>query len=231
MEKQEEQEERIEEFVSQLGNKEYWDKFYSEEINQFNDNDKLIGEIWFGKQVLKKGIDYICNKLKNYEKDVKVLDVGCGNGAFMIGLAKMKYNNLWGMDYSENSLTLAQNIVNKKSEKYENLKESIKLYQEDINHPDKDIRDFEIIYDKGSLDAYLSKKEHNVSKYIDFLLTKSKNRAIFIINSCNYTKEELLEYFDSTKFFHYLEEIPHKSFNFGGQKGQPVTTLVFRINF
>lgn len=217
-------------YESPLGRKDYWDKFYNQEILQFNNNSDLIGEIWFGEQVQNKISNFIKNK--KLEKNIRILDVGCGNAAFLIKLYESGYTNLYGMDFSENSIKLAENILQEKfNDEYKN---KIRLFQEDINSPITEVIDIDLIHDKGTFDAFMLSKENSEKSYIEYIIQKSKfNGTIFIITSCNFSKPELETYFNSNDVqskFKLIEEIPHKSFIFGGQKGQTVTTLIFSIN-
>lgn len=225
-------------FESELGKKDYWDKFYSQEINQFENNNELIGEIWFGEQVQNKIINYI-EKMYNLNKKVKILDMGCGNAAFLIELKELQFTNLYGMDFSENSIRLANEILVTKYNP-ENEENGIVLYQEDINNPD-DSHDshlnFELIHDKGTFDAFMLSKENNFESYLNYILKKScDTNTIFILTSCNYSEVELKEFFikensnlQKIQSLQIIDKIPHKSFSFGGQVGQTVTTLIFKI--
>lgn len=211
------------EIQSELGKKDYWDNFYDQEIDQFKNNNELIGYIWYGKQVQKKILDFINN---NITKDKCILDLGCGNSAFLIELHKNNYNNLYGSDYSENSISLSKLTI-------KDLK--IKLFVDDINQPlSLDIK-FDLIHDKGTLDAYLLNNTNSINNYIKNLHLKFAESGIFIISSCNHNKNELENYFinenvNSNRItFKLLKEIPHKTFSFGGQSGQAVTSLIFEI--
>jgi SAM-dependent methyltransferase len=223
------QENIVPEFESQLGNKDYWDKFYSQEIKQFENNSDLIGEVWFGEQVQNKEVSYIKDKFSDKNKNIPILDVGCGNAAFILKLANLNFTNLHGMDYSQKSIELAQQILKEKiSEKYQ----FINLYAEDINFPIEKENKFKVIHDKGTFDAFLSNKEHKVESYINFILVNSLpgQETIFILTSCNYSLPELKNMFlFEGSNFEFVENIPHKSFSFGGSAGQVVTTMVFKV--
>ncbi len=227
-----------ERYESKLGSKEYWDNFYKEEISQFENNTELIGEIWFGKQVQKKIVEYInINFTKKY---IKILDIGCGNGAFLFKCLKNNFTNLVGMDYSEKSVEFANNIKNHKIEEGEEKFNNITFYQEDTRSPFRDVDNedikFDLIHDKGTFDAFMLNKNNSNIEYADYIFYKLKKSGIFIITSCNHLKFDLIKYFiedpklnkDKYKFI-ISGEIPHKSFSFGGQVGQTVTTLVFSI--
>jgi 2-polyprenyl-3-methyl-5-hydroxy-6-metoxy-1,4-benzoquinol methylase len=254
-EEEEEEEEREEEqeiFESDLGNKDHWDNAYSEEITQFENNRDEIGYVWCGKQIQNKTIQYINNNFLN--KDIKIMDIGCGNGALLFELIKIGFSNLKGMDYSEKSIELACNIKKHKITQGEKLCENILFYKEDINNPTNNSDFFDVIHDKGTFDAFMLNKNNSFLNYANYLNMKMKDKSILIISSVNHLKEELLEYFininkhnlndlndlnniNNLKIdkifsfsFELVEEIPHKLFNFGGNNGQSVTTLIFKIN-
>jgi hypothetical protein len=225
------------EFESSLWKKDYWDNFYSQEINQFKNNSSLIGEIWFGKQVQKKILNYISDKYNN-NKSVKLIDLGFGNASLLIKLTKLGFSgNLYGMDYSEKSIELARDIIEKKSERFPKLADIV-LFQDDLkqskigNFEEKEkYTNFEIIHDKGTFDAFMSSKSNKVEEYINYLLSISKIEGritMFVITSCNFSKPELISFFIEPNFI-LQSEIPHKTFTYGGQVGQPVTTLIYKI--
>jgi len=224
-----------ENFESDLGNKDHWDTTYDEEISQFLNNRDEIGYVWYGKQVQNKTVQYIKNNFTN--KDIKILDIGCGNGALLFELINIGFSNLKGMDYSEKSIELACNIKNYKISQGEKLCEKIEFYTEDINEPLIENKEYlyDLILDKGTFDAYMLNKDNSYLNYSKYIKTKMNDKSILIISSCNHLKKDLLEYFTNSENnqnfgFELVEEIPHKSFNFGGSIGQSVTTLVFKIN-
>lgn len=220
-----------EKFQSKLGKKEYWDSFYEEEINQFGNNDQLIGEIWFGKQVQNKTVAFI---KETVNRETKILDVGCGNSAFLIKLAKEGYSNLFGMDYSEKSIALSTEIIAKKAEeeKYEKVKD-IRLFVDDFNNiNNKGEGEFDLIHDKGTFDAFMLREGNCHTTYATYITTKVKNNneTFFIITSCNHLRKELESFFVTPGgCFEIVKELPNKSFTFGGNTGQTVTTLVFKV--
>lgn len=227
-----------ERYESKLGNKDYWDNFYSEEIDQFNNNTALIGEVWFGKQVQKKIIEYINKTIS--DKNINILDIGSGNGAFLFKLLKFNFTNLHGMDYSENSVQLAQKIILHKLQEGETQYNHVQFYQEDLKNPQKhsanEADKYELIHDKGTFDAYMLNKSNSNVQYCNYIYYNLKNNGKFIITSCNHLKADLIRLFiddnnlSKDKFqFSLTGEIPHKSFSFGGQTGQTVTTVIFTI--
>lgn len=232
-----------EEFESPLGKKEYWDKFYSQEIDQFKNNSDLIGEVWFGENVQDKIVKFIISQSENRKnkspEEIKILDIGCGNAALLIELYESGFKKLYGMDYSEKSIELAKNILKNKFEDEEEgegkLFQNIVLFQEDINYPQREHKDFDLIHDKGTFDAFMLLKDNSEKSYIQFIDQKSKSgcsdkdQTILIITSCNHSRKELELFFHNSKM-KIIGDIPHKTFSFGGQVGQTVTTLIFKID-
>ena len=152
----------MEEYISPLGTKEHWESQYLEELNQFHNNKTQVGEIWFGADIQKKELTYL---MKHYtDKKMFILDIGFGNGTFLYKLGKNKYENLYGIDYATASLQLAGEIIKEKEKKH-NEKYNIHLYQEDINDKKDQIGlKFDLIHDKGSIDAFLLNKDNKLEK-------------------------------------------------------------------
>ena len=73
-------------------------------------------------------------------------------------------------------------------------------------------------------------KNNSIENYYKYLFSYSiKNKTIFIITSCNNTKEELLNKFSLEKGFKLINEIKSKTFSFGGHEGNDHVTLIFQI--
>ena len=105
------------------------------------------------------------------------------------------------------------------------------------------------IVDKGTLDAMTLNPEVQISvgTRVDNIVEKYRNtlssllsseRGIFMITSCNWTRDELMSWFHEKKFFsgttkscrlRFKEQIEHASYTFGGSSGQLVTTLIFLL--
>ncbi len=214
-------------YESKLGTLEHWNDAYKQEIEQFKNNDNELGDIWFGKTLQKKLVNYIT---KNFpDKNTKIFDVGFGNGVFLYKLAKQEYVNLYGIDYSPDSVQLAKMIIESKQKKHEK-EYKINLFCEDINSTNKIINEtFDVIHDKGSFDAYLMNKSNTLENYHRYIKSYSRNGTTLIITSCNNTREELRKKFPSEKGFKYIDEIKNKTFVFGGQEGQQQATQIYQI--
>ena len=214
-------------YESKLGTQQHWNEAYKQEIEQFKNNGNELGDIWFGKDLQKKLVNYI---IKYYpDKNTKIFDVGFRNGVFLYKLAKNGYTNLYGIDYSPDSLQLAKMIIESMEKKHE--KEfKLNLFCEDINTTNKIIKEtFDIIHDKGSFDAYMMNNKNTLENYYKYIKSYSKNETMFIITSCNNTREELKSKFPIEKGFQFIEEIKNKTFVFGGQEGQQQATQIYKI--
>ncbi|XP_034632860.1 EEF1A lysine methyltransferase 2 isoform X4 [Trachemys scripta elegans] len=99
----------------------------------------------------------------------------------------------------------------------------------DFLTPSAELSGFQICIDKGTFDAISLNPDNAAEKrkqYVKSLCTVLKMEGFFLITSCNWTKEELLNEF--REGFEILEELPTPKFCFGGRIGNSVTALVFQ---
>ncbi|KAI8927912.1 S-adenosyl-L-methionine-dependent methyltransferase [Entophlyctis helioformis] len=98
----------VEPAPSKLGTKDYWDKVYEVEVDNFDDHgDK--GEVWFGETSVDKMIEWV---RKNWaDKADPIIDLGCGNGHLLFELRDLGYSDLVGVDYSAKAIELAVKIA------------------------------------------------------------------------------------------------------------------------
>ncbi|XP_050815691.1 EEF1A lysine methyltransferase 2 isoform X2 [Gopherus flavomarginatus] len=205
---------------SALGTKEHWDAAYESELQIFQESGDA-GEIWFGEESMIRLIRWM--EKQKIPLDSSVLDIGTGNGVLLVELAKCGYTNLTGIDYSPSAVQLSQNIIEK-----EGLS-NIKLQVKDFLTPAAELSGFQICIDKGTFDAISLNPDNAAEKrkqYVKSLCTVLKMEGFFLITSCNWTKEELLNEF--REGFEILEELPTPKFCFGGRVGNSVTALVFQ---
>ncbi|XP_065144871.2 EEF1A lysine methyltransferase 2 isoform X1 [Paramisgurnus dabryanus] len=205
---------------SKLGTKEYWDESYKRELQTYKDIGD-VGEIWFGEESMDRVIRWM--EAENIPKNASILDIGTGNGIFLMELAKNGYSNLTGIDYSKTAVELTTNIL-----KEEGLK-NINIQVEDFLNPSAEMKNFDICIDKGTFDAIsLSPEDREEAKkrYVGSLRTVLHPEGFFIVTSCNWTKEQLLQIFRPG--FELVKELPTPRFQFGGMTGNSVTALVFK---
>ncbi|XP_063290008.1 EEF1A lysine methyltransferase 2 [Pelobates fuscus] len=206
---------------SALGTKEHWDAVYSRELKSFQDfGDE--GEIWFGEGSMARVVRWL--KAQSIPSTSSILDIGTGNGILLVELAKCGYSDLTGIDYCMDAVELARSICEK-----EGVSQNVHLEVTDFLvafHPSEK---FDICLDKGTFDAVSldpSGSEEKRRSYIESLCRVLKPQGLFIITSCNWTREELLNQFGDE--FEITDELPTPTFNFGGQSGKSVTALVFK---
>ncbi|XP_074229536.1 EEF1A lysine methyltransferase 2 isoform X3 [Camelus bactrianus] len=169
---------------SALGTREHWDAVYERELQTFQEYGDT-GEIWFGEESMARLIRWMQNH--KIPLDASVLDIGTGNGVFLVELV------------------------------------------EDFLNPSTELSGFHICIDKGTFDAISLNPDNAVEKrkqYVKSLSRVLKVKGFFLITSCNWTKEELLNEF--SEGFELFEELPTPRFSFGGRSGNSVAALVFQ---
>uniref|UniRef100_A0A0A9WG81 Protein-lysine N-methyltransferase CM83_54793 n=2 Tax=Lygus hesperus TaxID=30085 RepID=A0A0A9WG81_LYGHE len=206
---------------SELGTKEYWDNIYERDKNNFEDHGD-VGEIWFGEDSELRILRWLTKN--NIPTDKRIIDLGCGNGMMLVELAREGYNNVTGVDYCESAIELSKSIIDTQSMGH------IKLEVADLTQ-DCNLVGFDIVLDKGTFDAISLSPDDPKSKKLMYLKNVSKmlnDGGLFVITSCNWTENELVEQF-STDFKH-KQTIPTPTFSFGGKTGSVVSSVVFEKN-
>lgn len=206
---------------SELGTKEYWDKSYETEINNYKSHGD-VGEVWFDEDSQIRVTNWIM-KCDDIQDDDQIIDLGTGNGMMLVELAREGYTNLVGVDYSEKSIELSQSIA-----KDQELKITYIVTDLLSETKMKALGQFKVAHDKGTYDA-ISLNHNSKQRRDEFLKNVAgilSNDGYFLITSCNWTKDELKMSFE--KYFVLFKEIPTPSFKFGGKVGNVVTSLVFK---
>lgn len=207
---------------SELGTKDYWEKAYEREIKNYKSHGD-VGEIWFDEDSQIRVINWIM-KQDDIPDDVRVIDLGCGNGMLLIELAREGYTNLLGVDYSPKAVELAKNIAT-------DQELTIDYQVADLMNVEscKTLGTFGIVHDKGTYDAISLCPDNPKEKrelYIESVTNMLDENSLFIITSCNWTEDELIASF-AGKFIKKCS-IPTPSFKFGGKVGSVVTSVVFK---
>ena len=141
----------------------------------------------------------------------------------LIELSAEEYTNLTGVDYSQLAIDLATRVAKDQEHKI-TFKVADLLDDVCVEILGK----FNIVHDKGTYDA-VALMENAMEKratYIKNVATLLEDDGYFIITSCNFTDDELIESFTSTFTKHAV--IPTQTFMFGGKQGNIVTSLVFK---
>ncbi|XP_029637949.2 EEF1A lysine methyltransferase 2 isoform X1 [Octopus sinensis] len=209
--------------ASELGTKEFWENTYKQEFTNFEDNGET-GDVWFGKKCQQNIIEWIktCKEIKHTDA---IVDLGTGNGFFLITLAEQGFSCLTGLDYSENAVNFAKAVAKNKNINHITF-EVADLLEKDCNAISLQ-KKYQVCHDKGTFDAISlmpGQFEHFKNAYVAAVGQILVDSGIFIITSCNWTEKQLLEHFKGD--FHLKEVIPSPSFQFGGLSGSKYTTLV-----
>ncbi|XP_068228406.1 EEF1A lysine methyltransferase 2 [Palaemon carinicauda] len=209
---------------SELGTKEYWDSTYERELTNFESNGD-VGDIWFGEESMERVLEWML-EAESVTENSSVLDVGCGNGVILIHLGKEGFKKLFGIDYSEKAIDLAKAIAVDKDVPV--VYEQVDLLSGNAAEGLMN-RTYDVVHDKGTYDAISLHPEDPADKRLSYMKrvhSLTADSGMFIITSCNWTKEELDKHFQ--KYFAIEHVIPTPSFMFGGRVGSQVTCLVFR---
>lgn len=207
---------------SELGTKEYWETSYQREIKNYKSHGD-VGEIWFDEDSQIRVVNWIA-KQDDIPENARIIDLGCGNGMFLIELASEGYINLMGVDYSPKAIELASSIAKDQNHKIEYQVADL-LNVDDCQKLGK----FNVVHDKGTYDAISLNPDNPKEKresYLECVRNMLDDNGIFVITSCNWTEEELVLSFNE-KFVKF-RTIPTPTFKFGGKVGSVITSMVFK---
>ncbi|KAM0470824.1 hypothetical protein ACHAPX_009698 [Trichoderma viride] len=241
-----------------------WDSLYTTELTNHAANPSDTGTNWFDDSDAEARIVAFLESLTEDDQDVlpeslsqqeaSFLDLGCGNGSLLFALRDEGWEGaMLGVDYSAQSVALAKNIADSRTEEEEeeastpvkflewdllngplNLTASSENACSPLSHTPSPSRLFDIILDKGTFDAISlsatpSSEQHPCEIYRRRLLQLLSGGGIFLITSCNWTEPELRAWFvDADGELSVVGRVDYPTFTFGGVKGQTISTLCFR---
>ncbi|KAK9366185.1 methyltransferase domain-containing protein [Lipomyces kononenkoae] len=237
---------------SKLGTKQYWDEFYALEQQNFDENSDDEGEVWFADADAEdKIIDFIIDHTASAEENLNddlpfsristsAIDLGTGNGHLLFRLRSEAgfMGNLCGIDYSETSVAFARRLLAKKTEEQQldNLENNMTFEHVDfLKFPeDKENESWDLVLDKGTLDAIALNGDiiRDDMRGVDLFPTIVRDRlvrvgGIILITSCNFTEEELVKLFN-IEGLKVWKTIKYRVYEFGGVKGQSISSVAFR---
>lgn len=217
---------------SKMGTKQYWDDFYSLERRNFKSNPEDTGECWFNdNDAESKMVDFLSDNLGQYSinEDSSIIDLGTGNGHLLFELNENGFSgNMLGVDYSEESVNFAKEIAQSKD-----CSKKIVFEQADIFNENWNPGEFDIVLDKGTLDAIALSglkvgdgSKSIVSVYNKVVEKLLKPNGVFLITSCNFTEQELIKIIENNNL-KVWETINYPTFEFGGVKGTTICSVAF----
>ena len=171
--------------ASALGTLDYWNQLYDTELSSFVEHGQE-GESWFGSGCETRLIKWF---EQNVPKHHSIVDIGCGNGAFLSRLHEAGYMNLCGLDYSLSGIHLAQSM----------LPFTCPLLHIDIldefQLQSSTLTQYDVVFDKGIFDAISLQDIKGTDDRMTVLLPKyirSIKRLLnpngsFVITSCNWS--------------------------------------------
>jgi len=201
---------------------EYWESLYRKEYETFC-NSNLCGEDWFENYTDggKKILDFIYSLREECTfRDCSFLDLGCGNGQFLLLVDPTKFTKIVGVDYSFSAIELAKAYSEK-------LHSPIEWLQADVFHlpPQVKAGNWNFIHDKGTLDAIELQGMKLVDDYIQIVVDLLAPKGYFVVTCCNKTLEELVSLLSGKLEFY--KNLSYPSFRFGGQEGTVLVTAAF----
>ena len=164
---------------SQFGTKEYWDDMYI----GMGDFDSEEYSWYFGFDTIKPILmEYMPLPPKKQERSqeqvpIKVLVPGVGNDGTLLDLYNFGYHDIVAFDYSSNAIERQQELLSFNSK----ASEDVELLVRDARELDDEwTGSFDMILEKGALDAVFLSGEGNVEKAVDELKRVLKTGGYFM---------------------------------------------------
>lgn len=205
-----------------------WDALYSMEVKNFKDHGD-IGEIWFGEESEDALVKWLNENIEHFTHK-KVLDVGCGNGHLLLQLLSLGCKNLTGIDYSQQAIELAKAVVMKRRD----AQQSVHLLHGDILEKSfvdqlRGEKTFDVVLDKGTFDAICLMDDgvKMKQKYNEHIKALMNMESVFLVTSCNWTRDELVHCFQRDMVC--ISSIKYPEFEFGGKRGSRISTVAFKL--
>ncbi|KAK4541402.1 hypothetical protein LTR36_008003 [Oleoguttula mirabilis] len=226
-----------------------WDAAYSREIRNHDEDADDEGTVWFSESGAEEAILEQLDALEEQgmlrralnassgQKPSTFLDLGTGNGHLLFSLCeedeegKCWNGEMFGIDYSAISVQLARRIASTKAA------DSVRFDKWDLlsEPPGAWLRDgFDVVLDKGTFDAislmpHSGSLRHPCDVYREKVVPLIVPGGLFVITSCNWTKDELLDWLTPQDGeLQYYSEAKYPTFTFGGHTGQSIVTVVLR---
>lgn len=148
----------------------------------------------------------------------------------MFHLASLGYSNICGIDYSEKAIEFCR-------QRLLVIGSVLDFRVVNVLYDSID-KTFNVIIDKGTYDAICLSPNMDIDfirqRYFNFLIKHLKIDGYFIIFTCNFTKNEMLNFLSNNRqndefYFELKHEFDTPMLTFGGQVGKQVTGLIFSL--
>lgn len=178
----------------------------------------------FGLESVEKMVDWIVDHYPSSTDSTEspsILEIGCGNGTLLFAVYEAGYDpkKIYGIDYSEDAISLAKSIASKKeTEDATSIQLTVHDFlTEDLHRDDSTSSGWDLILDKGTFDAIsLGRKDEGgraphwqypqrLSALMKpggrFLITCERFLSVFhpqdvnAFPACNFTEDELKSVF------------------------------------
>ncbi|KAK4018565.1 hypothetical protein OUZ56_000613 [Daphnia magna] len=173
------------------------DKKYEEDWKNFCDHGD-IGDDWCSEEVVQAILTWIKT---NIEFDDPILDIGCGNAAFIFQMYHKGYTNVTGIDKSPNAIKLATEISHQECAKVR-LEVCNVLGSVPSDAPDSPLnKKYRLVLDKGLYDSVVlaststegsqTKAKHFRDNYVKRTSQLLQPGGILLVATCCHTEEEM----------------------------------------
>lgn len=210
---------------SELGTLEFWESRYIQESKTWEDDHCDSGEYWYAEATA--GLVSWCSENFDVPTVHTVLDVGCGNGLFLVEFKEAcSQASLTGIDYSASAVDFASRVVKDRGIDAHVLQcdmtnaESVSKMKELCG-----CEGFDLVHDKGTLDAIsLSADEDHLQAYIVQLKRVLAANGFLVITSCNFIVDELRDLLSGD--FEILHQRVYPTIRLFGADVSKVATLI-----
>lgn len=197
---------------------------YDVELHNHASDPNDTGTVWFSDSSAPERVLAYLNSLE-LPPGTSFLDLGTGNGEMLFLLREEGgfLGRMVGVDYSTASIELAQRIAGDKG-----LSEGIEFEIRDVLGDTEDRSTYDVVLDKGTFDAISLSGQHGVEeRYVQKVASLIAHGGLVVITSCNWTEKELRSWFEGGEIV-YHDRVHYPVFQFGGQTGQPISTICFK---
>ncbi|KHO00826.1 uncharacterized protein MAM_01604 [Metarhizium album ARSEF 1941] len=222
---------------SELGTKEYWDALYARELSNHASDPADTGTSWFEDSDAERKTTRFLGALAGAppKATASVLDLGCGNGSMLLALRREGWTGrALGVDYSAKSVALARQVASS-SAAAAAASAAVEFAEWDILGgayagvlAGEQAGGWDVVLDKGTFDAVSLAGRRLCGLYPGRVAPLVREGGILLVTSCNWTEDELADWFAGAGCFAVAGRVGYRSFSFGGVKGQTISTLCFR---